>query len=713
MHTNSAEVIIVNYNSTDYTIKCIDSIYQNLNMRQVRITVIDNNSKDAPDKIIDKFPDIRLHKNLKNIGFGNAINLAIKHSNAKYYILLNPDTLIIDRSLHKIIDYLDKHKKVAIASPKILDWDGSIQGSARRFPTVWTSIFGRKSPLTRLFPRNPITKREFICFNGKKHNAQTVDWVSGACMVVKRNAIKQVGGFDKRFFMYWEDADLCKRLWELGWEIIYYRKAQVFHLIGKSSDTRPLLSIYHFHKSCYYYFAKHASWPRKAITPLALLGLGLRCLFVMGLNSLQRAFYKSDILPVQMDTVKTDNSNYDKKKVLRIISRLNIGGPSIHCSILTTGLSRHRFVSKLLSGSISPLEGDMSYLIGDNDESFIKVPELQREIKLSKDIKAFIQIVRILFREKPDIVHTHMAKAGAISRSAVFFHNAFPNTKKIKTVHTYHGHVLDGYFSPLKSNIFIGIEKALGRITDAIIAISQTQKWELTKKFKLASTDKVHLIQLGFNLTKLVDIKDKGSLRSLLGLGDDTILIGIVGRLVPIKNHVLFLDSAKLINERYPDKSIRFIIVGDGELRNELEDYARKLGIDDKVIFYGWEKKILKIYADLDVLLLTSNNEGTPVSIIESMAASVPVVTTGVGGVKDLLGRIEKCSLDKKLYSICERGILCPKGNPEAVANGIAFSIENDNSVRIQRAKKFVLETYSDRQLIHSIEQLYESLLHA
>jgi glycosyltransferase involved in cell wall biosynthesis len=396
--------------------------------------------------------------------------------------------------------------------------------------------------------------------------------------------------------------------------------------------------------------------------------------------------------------------------VLRIVSRLNIGGPSIHCAILTEGLNPERFATKLLTGTISLHEGDMSYLIGETDGHLIKVPELQREIDIIKDIKAFIRILQIIFIEKPDIVHTHMAKAGAISRVVVFFHNILFPRKPIFCVHTYHGHVLEGYFSPFISSIFIGIEKMLARITDAIIAISQTQKWELTKKYKLTDPEKVHVINLGFDLTRLINLEGEGIFRSSIGADDKSYLIGIIGRLTPIKNHYLFIDSAKLVLERFPDKSILFVIVGDGELRRELENYAVSIGAANKVIFYGWEKNIKNVYADLDLLVLTSNNEGTPVSIIESMASSVPVVTTCVGGVKDLLGRIEVKLKNKMTCSICERGVLCTKGNPEAVASGIAYSIVNDNYIRTSKAKSFVMEKYSDKQLIDKIEKLYYKL---
>jgi glycosyltransferase involved in cell wall biosynthesis len=352
----------------------------------------------------------------------------------------------------------------------------------------------------------------------------------------------------------------------------------------------------------------------------------------------------------------------------------------------------------------------MSYIIDERRDFLIRIPELQREINLSTDFIAFIRIIRLLFKEKPDIVHTHLAKAGTVSRIAVWLYNAVTK-KRTKTVHTFHGHVLDGYFSLFKSKIFIHIEKTLAKITDAVIAISQTQKWELTEKYQLTSADKVHIINLGFDLTRFVDNESKGELRADIGVKKGAFLIGIVGRLAPIKNHRLFLDAAAIVLKRFKTKLVEFIIVGDGELRNDLEQYAKQLGISENVVFYGWQKSIQKVYSDLDLLVLTSNNEGTPVSIIESMAASVPVVTTGVGGIKDLLGRIEQQTHNNTAYSICERGILCPKGNAMAIAEGIAYSIDNNDPIRIKRARDFIIKKYTDSHLIQKVDHLYRTLM--
>jgi glycosyltransferase involved in cell wall biosynthesis len=415
--------------------------------------------------------------------------------------------------------------------------------------------------------------------------------------------------------------------------------------------------------------------------------------------------------PVKAKLQKCDSVQRSKKiKILRVVSRLNISGPTLNVKYLTEGLNSETYETRLVSGTISPNEGDMSYITRFDRDIQIDVPELQREINIIKDTIALFKVLKIVFKYRPDIIHSHTSKAGTIARCAAMVFNLLSKEKTI-IVHTYHGHVLEGYFSALKSKLVFIIERMLARTTDAIIAISQTQKWELTEKYHLASVEKIHTINLGFDLSRFLDISDKGTLRSTFGVDDQIPVIGIVGRLAPIKNHRLFLDAAKLIIARYTDKAIRFAIIGDGELMDSLRAYTQAIGIEHNVIFYGWEKKIERIYADLDILVLTSNNEGTPVSIIESMAASVPVVTTGVGGVKDLLGRIETRAQTKDDFSICERGILCPKGNATAIARGIQYLIESENQSLVSKAREYVFKNYTEKRLIEKTENLYKNLI--
>jgi glycosyltransferase involved in cell wall biosynthesis len=381
---------------------------------------------------------------------------------------------------------------------------------------------------------------------------------------------------------------------------------------------------------------------------------------------------------------------------------------------LTEGLNKEKYTSRLIAGSLSSNEGDMSYILQEGKDNIITIQELQRELNPINDLISLLKIISVINRFKPDIVHSHLSKAGTLSRIAVNICNLI-SRKKIKTVHTFHGHVLDSYFGDIKTFIFKSIEQILAKTTDKIIAISSTQKWELSRKFKISDASKISLINLGFDLDPFIQSNRlKGQFSRKIGVGEDTLLIGIIGRLAPIKNHKMFLDAAKYFLEISKHKKVKFLLIGDGELRPNLELYSKKKCMEEHVIFYGWEKNIPMIYADLDILALTSLNEGTPVSIIEAMAASVPVVTTGVGGIKDLLGRIEP---DQPLglgFKICERGILCPKDDAIAFASALKYMTDGNylhNKHNLLKARDFVLDNYSVYRLIHEIEGLYDQLM--
>ena len=400
-------------------------------------------------------------------------------------------------------------------------------------------------------------------------------------------------------------------------------------------------------------------------------------------------------------------------KILRIISRLNIGGPSIHVHILTSELDRNKFESILLTGQISPFEGDMSYLFNSMDEKPVIIPDLQREISFGSDVRAFSRIFKVILNEKPDIVHTHTAKAGSSARLAVLFYNCLYK-KKVKSIHTFHGHIFKGYFSKAKSRMFIFIERLIGKITDVVIAISETQKHELSDEFRVAPLKKFRTIKLGFRLEPFLNCRQaKGKFRKQLGVGDDFLLIGIIGRFVPIKNHFLFLKAAKIFTKQYPLKRIKFVIVGDGELRIQLRDYVKELALDNDVVFCGWIKEITDVYADLDIVALTSFNEGTPVSIIEAMAASVPVVSTDVGGVRDLLGSPLDTGNGSNGFHVCERGIMCKSDDPVSFAKALVYMVDSQfgkSADFITSVREFITQNYSQKRLIRDIESLYLEL---
>jgi GT2 family glycosyltransferase/glycosyltransferase involved in cell wall biosynthesis len=706
------DIIVVNYNSTDYLLKCLQTIFDDLGGLSANVFVQDNGSKDGADRIKSLYPQVIFKKNKCNLGFSRAVNQALKQSSAPYIFILNPDTFIEKGFFDSAITYMEDHSDVGVIGPKVLNPDGSIQGSARSFPTPLTSIFGRQSPLTKLFPNNRITVSNILTTKSDGKTPMEVDWVSGACMVVRRKAINEVGLLDERFFMYWEDADWCRRMWEKRWKVIYFPQALIIHLVGASSITRPIRSIYHFHISCYRLYEKYIHWPLSISKPFAFLGLAGRFYIASIFHMVNYRISQHHRLKPAEKLIGNKDKNV-KIKVLRIITRLNIGGPAIHVHLLTKGLEIEKFESTLVTGKISPQEGDMTYLSESHSKKPIVIPELQRKISIVKDLRSVVKILKIIHREKPDIVHTHTAKAGFCARIAVFFYNLF-SRHKVKTIHTFHGHVFEGYFKNPFSQAFILIERLLSKFTDIIIAISNTQKHELSDKYRIAPAHKIKTIQLGFQLNSFLESNGlEHPFRQRFGIDDNTFLIGIVGRLVPIKNHVMFLNAVKVFLEQNPDVNVKFMVVGDGELRSVLEKYCKEQNLSDHVRFCGWVIDVHLVYADLDILALTSINEGTPVSVIEAMASSVPVIATDVGGITDLLGPANGLSTSNG-FQTRERGFLCHSNDAIGFAEGLKYLMENDankNRQRIIRAKDFVVRNYSHERLLRDMESLYNGLM--
>lgn len=285
MVSRSLDILIVNYNSAGVLKRCIQSIESNRDSFAIRVFVWDNHSSERVDSVAREFPNVNLTVSPRNIGFSAGINALFKKSQAPYVVVLNPDC-IVKQGLFKLsLDFFRDHPDVGVLGPKILNDDGTVQGSARSFPTPLTSIFGRNSPIARIFPNNSITRANILTFDSDGRTPMEVDWVSGACMVIRRDVMQAVGAFDERFFLYWEDTDLCRRIRDAGWKVVYLPEAEVIHSVGKSSSTRPFFSIFQFHKSCYRLYDKYSPKPYSIFTPIAGIALMLRFLIAAAINS--------------------------------------------------------------------------------------------------------------------------------------------------------------------------------------------------------------------------------------------------------------------------------------------------------------------------------------------------------------------------------------------------------------------------------------------
>jgi len=394
-------------------------------------------------------------------------------------------------------------------------------------------------------------------------------------------------------------------------------------------------------------------------------------------------------------------------KILRIIARLNVGGPARHVIWLTEALSRDGYDSVLVTGSVPENEDSLEWFAEEAGVKPVQVKEMSRELSVS-DFRSLFRIIRIVFREKPDIIHTHTAKAGTLGRLAGLLYR-FISRKPVKLVHTYHGHVFHGYYGPLKTGVFLFIERMLARFaTDRIVTISQLQKDEICGRFKVGKSSQFSVISLGLDLEGLRSTQIEENLKSSLGFSEDTFLIGFSGRLTEIKNIKLLLSSIEVLNSRKRDK-VALAILGDGHLRHELEVETERLGISTSVRFLGNVKNPAEIIGAVDCVALTSINEGTPLSLLEAMAVGKAVVSTEVGGVPDILGR---CISQVGRISIRENGLGVASGDTEALAD--AFEMLMDDPTLKKRVEansaKFVDDNYSKDRLIADIKELYDHL---
>ncbi|HKR15583.1 MAG TPA: glycosyltransferase [Pyrinomonadaceae bacterium] len=390
-------------------------------------------------------------------------------------------------------------------------------------------------------------------------------------------------------------------------------------------------------------------------------------------------------------------------RIVRIIARLNVGGPAKHVVWLTTALQDAVYRSVLVTGSVPAGEEDMSYFADEAGVKPFYIPEMSREISPNDAVTVW-KIFRLLLRERPDIVHTHTAKAGTVGRVAGFFYRWLtPGTligrpRRCKFVHTYHGHVFHSYYGRGRTRMFLAVERLLARlVTDRLIVISEQQGAEIGNDFRVGRKGQIKIVPLGLDLQVFANSATRRMrFRQELGIDDETVLIGIVGRLTEIKNHEMFLNSVARLHadER---RRMQFVVIGDGSLRHALEEQARSLGID--VIFAGGRKDPEYFYPALDIVALTSLNEGTPLTLIEAMANARPVVATSVGGVVDLLGG--------------GRGICVPSGDEEAFAAALS-RLAADRQLQKElgaRGLEFVERVYPKERLIEDIKHLYEELM--
>jgi glycosyltransferase involved in cell wall biosynthesis len=383
-------------------------------------------------------------------------------------------------------------------------------------------------------------------------------------------------------------------------------------------------------------------------------------------------------------------------RVLRLIARLNVGGPALHVSYLTRGLVERGYETTLVAGRVGATEGSMEYAAEELGVRPLFLPELQRDIAAGPDFGAVLHVRDLIRSIRPHVLHTHTAKAGAVGRMAAMIARV-PDPPVV--VHTFHGHVLHGYFDAARTRAFREVERALARRTDALIAVSPEVRDELVAA-GIAPQSKFEVIRLGLDLDRRADATPEqgAALRAELGVPQASHLIAWLGRMTEIKRVDDLIRAVALLVARGDD--VQLALAGDGPLRTSLESLVAELGIDERTHFLGMRDNVAPIYSAADVVALTSANEGTPVTLIEALASGTATVSTDVGGVRDVVRDGES-------------GLLVPAGD----VGGIATALERlvgDDELRHRfgaYGRVDVRGKYAVDRLLDDVDQLYRRLL--
>jgi glycosyltransferase involved in cell wall biosynthesis len=383
-------------------------------------------------------------------------------------------------------------------------------------------------------------------------------------------------------------------------------------------------------------------------------------------------------------------------RVLRVIARLNMGGPALHVSYLTAGLRDLGYETMLVAGEVSHGEESMGYVAEKLGVRVTPLVHLHREISPIRDLLATFRLARIMREQRPEILHTHTAKAGAVGRVAALLAG---RARPPIVVHTFHGHVLRGYFGRFWTAVFRVLERLLARVTDALVAVSPEVRDELVS-LGVAPASKFAVIRLGIQLEERVAAAGdaRAETRRVMGVAEGRFLVGWIGRMTGVKRTGDVLHAFRLLRERGVDACL--CMVGDGPDRAQVEDLAAELGIVRDCLFPGYQEEVGQFFCAFDVFVLPSGNEGTPVTAIEALATGCPVVATRVGGVPDVVREGED-------------GFLVEPGAVEEIADRLA-RLAADPGLRARMGaagRARVLPRYSIDRLIDDVDHLYRTLL--
>ncbi|MFZ5571248.1 MAG: glycosyltransferase [Thermodesulfobacteriota bacterium] len=651
------DIIIVNYKSTEYLLECIRTIHESLGEIPADIFIKDNGGENL-DAVLKAYPKVDIETFGVNLGFAAAVNRAIKDCSAPFIVLLNPDTKIEGNFFRLAIQYLQDQPDVGVIGPKIFNQDGSVQGSARAFPTLFSGFFGRTSLLTRLFPNNWITRKNILTGRINGTDPVNVDWVSGACMIVRRTAIEDVGGMDEQFFMYWEDVDWCKRMWMKGWRVVYYPKTHLVHYVGGSSDKRPLRSMLYFHRSCYLYFGKYSAQPQFLIKTLALFGLSLRFLFLSLLYLLRRQWFS-----------KRTGSKRSVPKILFLITE--------DWYFWSHRLPIARLAKK---AGFDVLVATRVHLHRERIEAeglkVIPIPLERKSRRIIKEFMDFLEIIKIYRRERPDIVH-HVA---------------------IKPI-------LYGSWAAWIVNIPVVVNAVAG-LGFVFVAQGRRSAWirgivKFAYRMAFLPKNTAGIFQNPDDRKLFVDanIVKRSQTVLIRGSGvdierfryrresEDAPKVILASRMLWDKGVGEFIEAATTVKRRFPH--CRMILVGDPDPENPMsipDAVLQNLNREGIVEWWGHRDDMPEVFETANIVVLPSYREGLPKVLLEAASCGRAIVAANVPGCREIVRHMVN-------------GLLVPPYDPKALAHAILVLLTDAGLRRKMgaRSREIVEREFSDR----------------
>ncbi len=663
---DSIDVIIVNYYSTACLLECLETVYQFNENIPLNVLIQDNGS-DNSNLIEEYFPKARLDRNPRNIGFAAAVNNAIKKSNAPYVVILNPDSFVTKGFFRACCKYMEGNPLVGILGPKVLNNDGSVQGSARAFPTPITGFFGRTSLLSKLFPNNLFTRKSILTFKNGGITPTEVDWVSGACMFVRRDAIEAVGELDERFFMYWEDVDWCRRMWQKGWKVVYFPAVSVVHTVGASSDKQPIKSKFEFHKSCYNYFVKYPLWPVLVTRLVFLFGLSARLLILLLFDV--RIFFSA-------------KPKDRKSHILFFISE------------------DWFFVSHFLSRAIAALKNGYNVTVVTNvnkhkeviEEKGIRVIPLKLERKsknLLHEIQHIINLYKIFQKQRPTIVHNIAIKPmiyGSIA--AVFARIPFVINAVVGLGAIF---IKEGRKASFVQIIVLFIYKCLFFITKSKVIFENQDDVLMFINDNIAKKEQVVLIKgAGVDINHYKYFPETQCMP----------VVVLVSRMLWDKGIGEFVDSARMLREE--KVRCRFVLVGNPDPENPesiSEETLEKWHNKKLIEWWGYREDIPNVLTKSNIVVLPSYREGLPKVLLEAASCGRAIVSTDVPGCREIVKHNQN-------------GLIVPPHDSKALAEAIKILIQNEGLRKNMglKGREIIEAEFTEEIVIRQTMNLYKEL---